>query len=111
MVKILPTANKAHAGHMGPVFLSTEGVRLSRHSADRGEGWPVSFGAALGSSGSSRTSKRLPDPADELRPEGQLPQALAPGLVDALQQLLGRDELLTDPVQLLVAKVFKVIRL
>lgn len=51
------------------------------------------------------TSKGLLDPADKLLPQRQLPQTLAPGLADVLQQPFGTDELLADPVQFLVAKL------
>lgn len=57
------------------------------------------------------TSESLPDPADELLAQGQLPQTLAPGLTDVLQQLVGMDKLLADPLQLLMAIFVKVVSL
>lgn len=57
------------------------------------------------------TSESLPDPADELLAQGQLPQTLAPGLTDVLKQLVGMDKLLADPLQLLMAIFVKVVSL
>lgn len=44
------------------------------------------------------TSESLPDPADEVLSQGQLPQTLVPSLIDVLEHPLGGDKLLADLV-------------
>lgn len=57
------------------------------------------------------TSQGLPDPADEIVPQVQLPQTLVPGLINVLEQLPGADKLLVDLVQFFIMKVLKVVSL
>lgn len=57
------------------------------------------------------TSESLPDPADEVPPQGQLLQTLEPGLVHILQPFLCVDQLQADLVQFFVTEVLEIFSL